>query len=87
MILRAQALSPDTIRAARRAVGLSQGELAGRLGYTASWLNLIEHGRRGLPFREAPRLIEVLMAEYAARQDWDAQLAELGIAHLPVARS
>jgi transcriptional regulator with XRE-family HTH domain len=69
MLQRVQALSPETIRAARRAVGMSQRELAGRLGYTASWLSNIEHGKRGLSWREAPHLVEVLLAEYAARKE------------------
>ncbi len=85
MLQRAQALSPETICMARRAVGLSQGELAGRLGYNASWLSSIEHGRRGLSWREAPRLVEVLLAEYAARKEVQESLEELGLAHLPVA--
>jgi transcriptional regulator with XRE-family HTH domain len=82
---RVQALTPETIRAARRAVGMSQRELAGRLGYTAPWLNNIEHGKRSLPWREAPRLVEVLLAAHAARQEVHESLAELGLAHLPVA--
>jgi transcriptional regulator with XRE-family HTH domain len=82
---RARALSTDTIRTARRAVGMSQRKLAGRLGYTASWLSNIEHGKRGLPWREAPRLVEVLLAAHAARQEVHESLAELGLAQLPVA--
>ncbi len=85
MLQRAQALSPEMIRTARRAVGLSQGELASRLGYTASWLSNIERGTRGLPWREAPRLVEVLTTAYAAHQEWDARIEELGLSHLPVA--
>jgi predicted transcriptional regulator/DNA-binding XRE family transcriptional regulator len=43
------------IRALRRQRGLTQAQLAGRLGISASYLNLIEHGRRGL---SAPILIK-----------------------------
>jgi hypothetical protein len=47
---------------------------------------MIEQGRRGLPFREAPRLVEVLLAEYAARQEWARTLEEFGLTHLTVKR-
>jgi len=44
------------IRAIRRQHGLTQAQLATRLGISASYLNLIEHNRRGL---SAPLLIQL----------------------------
>lgn len=44
------------IRAVRREKGLTQAQLAERLGISASYLNLIEHHRRALP---APLLIKL----------------------------
>jgi hypothetical protein len=44
------------VRSLRRARGLTQAQLAERLGISASYLNLIEHNRRSLP---APLLIRL----------------------------
>jgi len=44
------------VRALRRRQSMTQAELADRLGISASYLNLIEHGRRPLP---APLLIRL----------------------------
>jgi predicted transcriptional regulator/transcriptional regulator with XRE-family HTH domain len=44
------------VRALRRQKGLTQAQLAGRLGISPSYLNLIEHNKRSLP---APLLIKL----------------------------
>lgn len=48
------------VRALRRRRSLTQAQLADRLGISASYLNLIEHGRRPLPAPLLIRLAEVL---------------------------
>ena len=44
------------VRALRRQKGVSQVQLADRLGISPSYLNLIEHNRRAMP---APLLIKI----------------------------
>jgi predicted transcriptional regulator/DNA-binding XRE family transcriptional regulator len=48
------------VRAVRRRKGMTQSQLADRLGISASYLNLIEHHRRPLPAPLLIRLAEVL---------------------------
>ena len=48
------------LRALRRREGLTQAQLATRLGISASYLNLIEHNRRPLPAPLLLRVAEVL---------------------------
>jgi transcriptional regulator with XRE-family HTH domain len=48
------------VRALRRRRGLTQAQLADRLGVSASSLDLVEHGRRPLPALLLIRLAEVL---------------------------
>ena len=57
------------VRALRRQRGLTQAALAERLGISASYLNLIEHGRRPLPAHlllELARAFEVDLAAFHA---------------------
>ncbi|MEQ1501049.1 MAG: short-chain fatty acyl-CoA regulator family protein [Myxococcota bacterium] len=63
------------LRAVRRREGLTQVQLAERLGISASYLNLIEHGRRPLPAAlliELARQLRVDLAAFAP--DADLQL-------------
>jgi len=48
------------VRALRRRQSMTQAQLADRLGISASYLNLIEHGRRPLPAPLLIKLAEVL---------------------------
>ncbi len=50
----------ELVRAARLRAGRSQKELAAAAGISASYLNLLEHGRRALPATLLPRLAEAL---------------------------
>ncbi len=54
--MRTASLLGAKVRSLRRQRGLSQVQLADRLGISASYLNLIEHDRRALP---APLLIKI----------------------------
>src|SRR3546814_19735297 len=50
------------IRERRKEIGLSQTELAGRIGISVSYLNLIEHNKRsigGRLLRQVPEELEV----------------------------
>ena len=64
------------IRAIRRREGLTQAQLAERLGISPSYLNLIEHNRRPLPSPLLIRLTEVLSIDLKAlSSDEDARIA------------
>ncbi len=54
------------IRAVRRCAGLSQAELAKRLGVSPSYLNLLEHDKRALPAELLIRLTQVLQVDLAS---------------------
>jgi predicted transcriptional regulator/DNA-binding XRE family transcriptional regulator len=54
------------VRALRRQKGLTQVQLAGRLGISASYLNLIEHDRRSLSAQLLIRLADVLQLDLKA---------------------
>jgi predicted transcriptional regulator/transcriptional regulator with XRE-family HTH domain len=54
------------VRALRRQQGLTQAQLATRLGISASYLNLIEHGRRPLSAPLLIRLAEVFALDLRA---------------------
>lgn len=54
------------IRAVRRCAGLSQAELAKRLGVSPSYLNLLEHDKRALPAELLIRLTQVLHVDLAS---------------------
>ena len=54
------------VRALRRREGLSQADLAAKLGVSASYLNLIEHNRRPL---SAGLLIKLAQAQGEHSQD------------------
>lgn len=54
------------IRALRRREGLTQAQLAERLGISASYLNLIEHGKRPLPAALLIKLAQQLEVDLAA---------------------
>jgi predicted transcriptional regulator/DNA-binding XRE family transcriptional regulator len=54
------------VRALRRRRGLTQAQLADRLGISASYLNLIEHDKRPLPAPLLIRLAEVLSLDLKA---------------------
>ena len=51
------------VRALRRQRSMTQAQLAGRLGISASYLNLIEHNRRGLSAPLLIKLAEVLQLD------------------------
>ena len=59
----AKALLGSKVRRLRRAKGLSQSQLAVRLGISPSYLNLIEHDRRSVTVPMLLRLAEVLQAD------------------------
>jgi len=54
------------VRALRLRAGLTQAALAGRLGVSASYLNLIEHDRRPLPAALLLRMAQVLDVDLKA---------------------
>jgi transcriptional regulator with XRE-family HTH domain len=54
-----QSLSPDQLRAARRAAVLTQQQAAGRLRISQAYLALLESGRRPVNARLASRLVKV----------------------------
>lgn len=54
------------VRALRRREGLTQAALAERLGISASYLNLIEHGRRPLPAKHLLELARVFQVDLEA---------------------
>jgi predicted transcriptional regulator/DNA-binding XRE family transcriptional regulator len=54
------------VRSLRRREGLSQAQLAQRLGISPSYLNLIEHDRRNLPAPLLVRLAQILKIDLAA---------------------
>ncbi|MFO0583795.1 MAG: short-chain fatty acyl-CoA regulator family protein [Anaeromyxobacter sp.] len=54
------------VRALRRERGLTQAQLAERLGISASYLNLIEHNRRGLSAQLLIKLADVLQLDLRA---------------------
>ncbi len=82
------AIPGPTIRACRRAVGMTQRELAAQLGYSQAWVGHIERGKRGCSRADTARLVQVLVAAYEQRQAERRELAELGLggARLPVER-
>jgi predicted transcriptional regulator/transcriptional regulator with XRE-family HTH domain len=55
-----------TVRGLRRRAGLTQAELASRLGVSASYVNLIEHGRRALSADLLIRLAGILHLDLKA---------------------
>src|SRR5205085_1625461 len=57
------------LRGLRRRKGLTQTEVASRLGISASYLNLIEHDQRQLPANLLLKAAEVLSVELAAFSD------------------
>ena len=61
-----KALLGNKVRRLRRARGLSQSELAERLGVSPSYLNLIEHNRRSVTVPMLLKLAEVLGADLAS---------------------
>ena len=56
-------------RTLRRRKGLTQTEVASRLGISSSYLNLIEHDQRQLPANLLLKLAEILNVELAAFTD------------------
>lgn len=63
------------LRALRRREGLTQAQLAERLGISGSYLNLIEHGKRPLPAALLIKLAQQLQVDLAAfAPDADAAL-------------
>ena len=54
------------VRALRRERGLTPAQLAERLGISASYLNLIEHNRRGLSAQLLIKLADVLQLDLRA---------------------
>lgn len=78
------------LRERRRALGITQADLARRLGISASYLNLIEHNRRGVAgalLRRAAEALDLRLDELdgAAEQRLLETLAE--IAHAPGLRA
>ena len=69
------------VRALRRREGLSQADLASKLGISASYLNLIENHKRPLP---APLLVKLAqqfnvdLGQFASDED----AREIGRAHV-----
>ena len=61
-----KALMGNKVRRLRRARGLTQSQLAERLGVSPSYLNLIEHNRRSVTVPMLLRLAEVLGADLAS---------------------
>src|SRR5687768_2662045 len=59
------------IRALRRRAGLNQVQLAGKLGISPSYLNLIEHDRRALSAPLLIRLSQLFELELSAFA-WDS---------------
>jgi len=57
------------LRALRRRKGITQTDVASRLGISASYLNLIEHDQRQLPANLLLKAAEVLSVELAAFSD------------------
>jgi transcriptional regulator with XRE-family HTH domain len=53
-------LTPEQLRARRRARGLSQRRLAEEVGVTAALIGLIELGKRGLSLELAQKILAVL---------------------------
>jgi len=68
-------LAGSRIRQRRMLIGLSQAELARRLGVSASYLNLIEHNRR----RVAPDLLERMAGELEVKITALSEGAEPGL--------
>src|SRR5688572_16991524 len=67
------------VRALRRAQRMTQAELARRLGISASYLNLIEHNRRGFTADLLVRLARILPVDlkaFSSEHD-DRVMAEL----------
>ncbi|MEZ4241596.1 MAG: short-chain fatty acyl-CoA regulator family protein [Myxococcota bacterium] len=63
------------VRAVRRREGLTQAQLAERLGISASYLNLIERGKRPLPAALLIKLAQQLQVDLSSfSPDADAQL-------------
>ena len=74
------------IRERRRVMGITQAELARRVGISASYLNLIERNKRGIAgalLRRTAQALELELEELdgAAERRLLATLSEL--AHLP----
>jgi excinuclease ABC subunit B len=65
-------LDGGMLRRARRSVGLSQQELAGRVGCNRSLLSLIEQGQRHPSRALATRLLSILWEEALAQEDVEA---------------
>jgi predicted transcriptional regulator/transcriptional regulator with XRE-family HTH domain len=64
------------VRALRKREGVSQAELANRLGISASYLNLIENNRRPLPAEVLLRLVQSFGVDlHAFAADDDARLS------------
>ena len=64
------------VRAVRRRANLTQAQVAQRLGISASYLNLIEHGRRSLSAPLLIKLAEILPLDLKTLSvDSDARLA------------
>ena len=77
------------LRAARRKLGLTQGDVANRLGVTQAYVSMLEAGERPVPARLAPRLMKLYklrptvlpLGKLQKRADPDSlarQLASLG---------
>lgn len=65
------------VRALRRRDGLSQVELAGRLGISASYLNLIEHDQRTLTATLLVRLAQLFRVDLNSfAEDGEARMAQ-----------
>jgi predicted transcriptional regulator/transcriptional regulator with XRE-family HTH domain len=60
-----KALMGNKIRRLRQSRGLTQSDLAGRLGISGSYLNLIEHNRRAVTVPLLLKLAEALQADLA----------------------
>lgn len=76
-VRRAPPLTGVDLPELRRRVGLSQAELARRLGYTRSALWHWESGRRDIPPEQVLRIVDLLSAAAIEGEEWRRQVAQL----------
>lgn len=67
-------MTPEELRAARRAVGLTQAELARRFGCARYTIQRWEYGQQPIARDAALRLLEVLSESHEATLAWQQQV-------------